>query len=285
MLYDIQIKKRILINKKIMMKRIILFGFIILFSVVNSCKKEDSEAFNFFTISDDIALGRQITGEILSNPQDFPILDENEYPEAYEHLRRMRDEILEKGNLRYAKVFDWDVFIIDENVLNAFALPGGNTFYYTGLINYLDDEASFKGVMAHEFAHCDRRHSTARLTKIYGLQILASVLLGNDPSIAAEIATSLALGLTSLSFSRANEYEADKYAVRYIYPTEHDSRGVAYFFEKMELEEGADWMIYFSTHPHPNDRIARIYEEWGELGGKEGQLFADRYLDFKNSLP
>ncbi len=267
------------------MKRIIILSLVILCALVNSCQKEDSEGFNIFTTRDDVELGRQITDEILSNPQDYPILDENQYPEAYEHLRRMRDEILEKGGLRHTELFDWDVYIIDQDILNAFALPGGNTFYYTGLIKYLDDEASFMGVMGHEFAHCDRRHSTARLTKIYGLEILVSILLGNDPSIAAEIAANLALGLTSLSFSRSDEYEADRYAVKYISQTNHDSRGVAYFFEKMELEDGQDWMVYFSTHPHPNDRIEKIYKEWEELGGKEGLLFADRYQDFKNSLP
>lgn len=266
------------------MKKALLLTFVIAISFM-SCRKDGGSSFNLFTISDDIQLGREITEEILSNPQDFPVLDEKDYPEAYEHLRRMRDYILTNGNVKHADVFDWDVYIIDEDVLNAFALPGGNTFYYTGLINYLDDEASFMGVMAHEFAHCDLRHSTARLTKMYGIQVLAAILLGNDPSLAAEIAASLAMGLTQLSFSRQDEYEADEYAVRYIYPTNHDSRGVAYFFEKMELEDGSDWMIYFSTHPHPNDRIDKIYEHWENLGGKEGEKFPDRYQDFKNSLP
>lgn len=265
------------------MKKVLLIIFSISCVLLTSCN--DDEAFNIFTIQDDIDLGREITEEILSNPDDYPVLSKDDYPEAYEHLYRMRDEILDYGGLRYADRFDWDVYIIDEDVLNAFALPGGNTFYYTGLINYLDDEASFMGVMAHEFAHCDRRHTTARLTKIYGLQVVISIVLGENPSVAAEIAANLALGATALSFSREDEYEADEYAVKYIYPTDHDSRGVAYFFEKMELEDGADWMIYFSTHPHPNDRIDKIYEHWEDLGGKEGERFDERYQAFKNSLP
>jgi beta-barrel assembly-enhancing protease len=264
------------------MKRLIYLSVVILALSFASCKKGN---INIFTLQDDIELGQQITEEILLNPDDYPILSEDDYPQAYEHLRRMRDEILENGGLRYADDFDWEVYIINQEVLNAFALPGGNTFYYTGLINYLDNEASFMGVMAHEFAHCDRRHSTERLTKIYGFQVLLSLILGNDPSLAAQIASDLALGLTALSFSRTDEYEADSYAVDYMYNTNTDSRGVAYFFEKMELEEGADWMIYFSTHPHPNDRIEKIYEYWETKGSKEGDLHEDRYQSFKNSLP
>ncbi len=264
------------------MKRILYFSIIILAISFASCKKGN---INIFTLQDDIELGRQITEEILMNPEEFPVLSEAQYPEAYQHIRRMRDEILEKGGLRYADDFDWDIYIIDQEVLNAFALPGGNTFYYTGLIKFLDDEASLMGVMAHEFAHCDRRHSTERLTKIYGFQVLLALLLGNDPSLAAQIAADLALGMTALSFSRTDEYEADRYAVEYMHNTNIDSRGVAYFFEKLELEEGADWLIYFSTHPHPNDRIEKIYEHWETLGGKEGDRNVDRYQAFKNSLP
>ncbi len=266
------------------MKKVLILNLIFVFLVLGACKK-DKGTINIFTVQDDIELGREITDEILSNPQDYPVLDENQYPEAYTHLRRMRDEILEKGGLRYKDVFDWEVYIIDEEVLNAFALPGGNTFYYTGLIKYLDNEASFMGVMAHEFAHCDRRHTTARLTKVYGLQVLLSILLGEDPSVVAEIAASLALGLTTLQFSRTDEYEADEYAVKYIYPTKHDSRGVAYFFEKMNLEKNAEWMRYFSTHPPPEDRIEKIHEHWTNLGQKEGELFDERYNEFINSLP
>lgn len=244
---------------------------------------------NIFSVDEDIQMGREITAEILANPADYPILDEAQYPEAYQHLRRIRDQVLasgkQSGELRYGDRFDWDVFIIDQDVLNAFALPGGNTFYYSGLIKYLEDEASFAGVMAHEFAHCDRRHATQRMTNIYGYQVVLSMLLGNNPTLAATIAADLALGLRALAFSREDEYEADEYAVKYIYPSELDARGVAYFFEQMELEEGSDWMIYFSTHPHPSDRIEKIYEHHQALGGKEGVRHAERYQAFKNSLP
>ncbi|MFW5687826.1 MAG: M48 family metalloprotease, partial [Bacteroidota bacterium] len=249
----------------------------------------DDGKVNIFTVEDDIQMGREITEEILANPEEYPILDEAEYPAAYQHIRRIRDNVLasgdQSGELRFKDQFDWNVYIIDQEVLNAFALPGGNTFYYTGLIKYLEDEASFAGVMAHEFAHCDRRHSTNRMTKIYGYQVVLSMILGNDPTLAAQIAADLALGLRALAFSREDEYEADEYAVKFMYPNELDSRGVAYFFEQMELEEGSDWMIYFSTHPHPDDRIEKIYEHHQALGGEEGDLHTERYQDFKNSLP
>jgi beta-barrel assembly-enhancing protease len=240
---------------------------------------------NFFTVDQDVELGRDVVAEIESNPEEYPILKESEYPEAYEHIRRIRDNILKSKELRYADRFDWDIYIINKDVLNAFALPGGTTYYYTGLIKFLDNEASLAGVMAHEIAHSDRRHSTNRLTKQYGYSTLLGIVLGNNPSLAAQIASQLALGLQTLAFSREDEFDADEYAVRYLYDTEYDSRGVAYFFEKMDTEKSADWMIYLSTHPDPGDRIKKIYEHHKNLGGAQGNKFEERYQDFKNSLP
>ena len=240
---------------------------------------------NVFSVNDDIALGEQITEEILNNPEEFPILDRNQHPEAYAYLERIRDEILSSDDIRYRDRFSWDIYIIDKDVFNAFALPGGNTFYYTGLMKFVDNEASLAGVIGHEIAHSDRRHSTNRLTKIYGFQIVASLLLGNNPNLVQQILSDLALTTTALAFSRQDEFEADEFAVRYLYPTEIDSRGVAYFFEKMDADAPPNWMVYFSTHPPSPDRIEAVHELHENLGGKPGNLFEDRYQEFLNLLP
>lgn len=245
----------------------------------------DDGKINVFSVDKDIELGEQVTQEVLNNPDEYPVLDKDQYSEVYERLEDIRDQLLASGEIRYADRFDWEIYIIDKEVLNAFAVPGGNTFYYTGLIKFLDDEASLAGVMAHEFAHADRRHSTNRMTKMYGVQTLISMALGEDPAMIEEVLGQLGGSLTGLAFSRGDEYEADKYAVRYLYETDWDSRGVAYFFEKIGPQEGAEWMKYFQTHPNPSDRIDRIYEHHESLGGKEGNTYPERYEELKNSLP
>ncbi len=241
---------------------------------------------NFFTVNQDIQFGEEVYAEILANPAAYPVLSEAAYPDAYAHLRGIRNSILESGELKYADRFDWDVYIIhDDEVLNAFAIPGGKTFYYTGLIKFLDNEASLAGVMAHEMAHADKRHSTSVMTKQYGYSVLLSVLLGNNESTAGDILQSLALGLGSLKFSRDHEYEADEAAVTYLYGTDYDARGVAYFFEKMDPEKQSAVLVYLSTHPSPVDRIEKIHERHQKLGGKEGDKFTTQYQAFKSKLP
>jgi len=249
-----------------------------------SCSKEDGGGFNIFTVDDDIAFGQSLRQEIEANPAEYPLLNESQYALAYQHLYRIRDTLLNTGLVAYDDKFSWEMKIIrNDSVVNAFAGPGGYIYFYTGLIKYLDDEAEFAGVMAHEMAHAAQRHITQQLTKIYGIQILLSIILGENPTLLAEIVAGYAAGAASLAFSRDFEYEADEYSVRYLYPTSYDARGVSDFFKK--LEGGPTIPEFLSTHPSPEHRYDKIQELWIELGSKNGEVYTNRYNDFKSSLP
>lgn len=251
-----------------------------------SCSKDDNNdtTFNIFSVSDDMAFGDQLRNEIKNNAATYPILSEADYPEAYEHVYRIRDSILEHGDLIYADKFEWKVDIIrNDTVLNAFCAPGGYICVYTGIIKFLDNEAQFAGVMGHEMAHADRRHSTDQLTKAYGIQLLLGILLGNNPNQLTEIAAGLAAGVATLAFSRTAENESDEYSVKYLYPSAYDARGVGGFFQKIDASNYPP--TFLSTHPHPDNRYQNIEQIWTGLGGQEGLWFEESYAAFKNSLP
>jgi predicted Zn-dependent protease len=263
------------------MKKIkITLIFVLFFALFGtSCDKK----LNVFSVEDDIQFGAQFDQEIMSNP-NFVILNEAQYSEAYTTINLFKNKLLATGKVDYASRFSWTVRIIkDDATVNAFAVPGGYLYFYTGLIKVLDNEAEFVGVMAHEMAHVARRHSTAQLTKHYGIDLMLSMLLGKNSNQWVTIAAQLATGLTELKFSRNDEFEADKYAVTYTYPTEWDARGVADFFEKLDSHSSTP--VFLSTHPADKDRIAAVKKEWQALGGKQGGYFEDRYTQFKNSLP
>lgn len=269
-------------NKKI---RIKIVSLVILIAFATACNKDSDESpINLFSVDDDIEFGQAMEDEIASNPQEFPVLNPSEYPEAYQHIYRIRDSILNTGEVHYKDRFEWNVHIIkNDTIINAFATPGGYLYFYTGIIKFLDNEAQFAGVMAHEMAHSDLRHSTNQLTKAYGTQILLSILLGQSSGQLTEIIASLAYGLGTLAFSRTHEYQADEYSVRYLYATSYEARGIADFFVKME--SSARPPEFLSTHPSPENRIEKITEVWQSLGGKEGQIYVDSYNAFKASLP
>ena len=264
------------------MKRIIKVAplFIVLVLFFANCKKD--EPVNIFTVEDDITLGKQLKEEIANDPTTYPLISETEYPQAYEHLRRIRDTILASGKVAHKDEFTWECHLIDQDVLNAFCAPGGYIYVYSGLIKYLDNEAQFAGVLGHEMAHAARRHSTSQLTKAYGLSVLLSVIVGNDPGTLAQITASLLV----LAFSRSHENDADAYSVVYLNPSHYDSRGVAGFFEKLHAGDSSGISVPFlSTHPSDASRIENITKKWTELGSISGEWDSLSYQSFKNSLP
>jgi len=263
----------------------ILLSVILVFFVISSCNKDSDESpINLFSVEDDIEFGKSVEAEIAANPQDYPVLDQAAYPEAYQHIYRIRDSILNTGLLHYEDQFEWKVYIIhDDTMLNAFATPGGYMYFYTGIIKFLENESQFAGVMAHEMSHADLRHSTSMLTAAYGVQILLSIVLGQANSQLADIVANLAYGLGQLAYSREFEYQADEHAVEYLYQTSYDARGIAGFFTM--LDDAPHPPQFLSTHPSPENRIEKIMETWETLGGKEGNEYVDSYNAFKATLP
>lgn len=224
---------------------------------------DTSSGLNLFTIEDDMELGAQVHAEILADPATYPLLDEGQYPDAYNELYRMRDGVLASEDILYRDDFEWNVYIIDDDeVLNAFAAPGGYIYVYTGLMRYLLVEDHFVGVLGHEIAHADERHSTQQLTKLYGISTLLGMLLGDDPGLIAEVASAL----LSLSFSRADEAEADEDSVYYLCESLWAANGTAGFFAQVTAEGGVEVPEFLSTHPSSDSRVEDINALAKELG-------------------
>lgn len=279
------------------MKRIlrIVVSTIITISILISCKKDERQdsGWNVFPISYDNVLGKDMKLQITSGKAEMKILDQAKYQKAYEHLNRIKQNILNTGLVAYDNDFPWEVYIIeDDSTLNAFATPGGYLYFYTGIIKFFDNEAQFAGVMAHEIAHAANRHATKQMTETYSVAIVANIatalLSGSDTSSSKTVdyVKNLGLGLTSLAFSRDDEYSSDEHAVEYLYKTDYNPSSLADFFTKLESAGmTTKTPAFLSTHPNPGDRVDKINEKWQKLGGKTGELFIERYADFKSSLP
>ncbi|MCL2131903.1 MAG: M48 family metalloprotease [Lentimicrobiaceae bacterium] len=261
------------------MKRIVFL--VVVAAAIVSCDKENKTV-NIFSVQDDIDFGREFDQQIRSSGE-FNVVNEKQHQEAYRILNQYKDKLLATGKVKYADKFEWKVCIIDDATVNAFAVPGGYLYFYTGLIKVLDNEAEFVGVMAHEMGHVACRHSTKQLTKAYGVDIMLSMLLGKNQNQWVQIASELTSGLASLKFSRDDEYEADRCAVEYTYPTDWDARGVADFFSRMESQTTVP--VFLSTHPSDEQRIKKVNEEWEKLGKKQGEYFVESYNKFKAALP
>ncbi|MGH1339199.1 MAG: M48 family metalloprotease [Aureispira sp.] len=246
---------------------------------------------NVFTVQQDKDLGAQLAQEIASNPTEYPLLDEAQYPLVYTYMRAMRDEILNSPEVKFKDEFTWELKIIqDDNTLNAFAAPGGYIYIYTGLIKYLDKVDHLAGVLAHEIAHADQRHSTSQMTKQYGLEMLVAIASRN--ATAAQLGQ-VASGLTQLGFSRADETDADAHSVDYLESSKYACNGAAGFFEKLIAQgQSGGTPAFLSTHPNPDNRVDKINEGADDAGCSKGP--ANYYHDngdngaydaMRNTLP
>ncbi|MFT4834925.1 MAG: putative Zn-dependent protease [Marinoscillum sp.] len=240
-----------------------------------------------FSIQNDKDLGAQVAVEIASDTS-FNILSPVEYSEAYDYLNDMKNNILNSGNVTYKDEFAWELHIIDDDVLNAFATPGGYMYVYTGLIKYLETADDLAGVIGHEIAHADKRHSSKQLQRNQGIQALLAIALGNDPSQLTQVVGQIAGTGAVLKFGRDAEAEADDFSVVYLSGTNYACNGAASFFQKL-LDEGqaGGTPAFLSTHPSPDNRVEDINAKADSEGCSTTaiQETGFTYQDFQNSLP
>ncbi len=154
--------------------------------------------------------------------------------------------------------------IVSDKDLNAFALPGGYIYINSGLMeSTTDDELAC--VLAHEIGHIAARHSVKKLQAILGYQIVMSIVLGNSDQKVVAQAIGITFNLTSLGYSRKDEFLADKLAVKYARRSGFNPKGMVTFFAKLKKEvskQGPDFnLIFLSSHPPINERIKEVEKE------------------------
>lgn len=261
----------------------IIFVAFMSFSLFTGCKQTSKPGggFNLFSKQQDAELGLQVRNEIESDATQFPILNEATNKEAYQIIRAITNEILNSGKVYHRNDFAWEVKIIDDDqTLNAFCTPGGYIYVYTGLIKFLDKEDELAGVMGHEIAHADQRHSTRQMTKMYGVSTLVAILAGDKENLAQ-----ITAGLINLKFSRGHETEADNYSVEYLGGTKYNCAGAAGFFEKITAAGGGTPPEFLSTHPSPDNRVANIKAKASGKGCKMTDVSnQSRYQRLKSIL-
>ncbi|RNI27608.1 peptidase M48 [Rufibacter immobilis] len=245
-----------------------------------------------FSIQDDLQLGQQVAQQVDSSYRaKGQLLDRNssnpKIRAAYAHLDKIVARILESGEVSYRDEFPWDVKIInDPGNLNAFATPGGHIYVFTGLIQYLDSEDQLAGVLGHEIAHADQRHSIKQMQKQYGISFVTRLVLGENAGELERVASQIGGQLAGLKFSRDYEREADEYSVLYLGATNYYAcDGAAGFFQKMQtLEKNGNPPEFISTHPAPGNRIQDIQAHARQRGCKTVGADNSEYQEFKRNL-
>jgi predicted Zn-dependent protease len=211
-----------------------------------------------YSLEHDIAIGKQLSQEVEKSAK---FIDD---PVVIEYVNRVGQNLVRNSD---AKV-PFTIKVIDSDVVNAFALPGGFFYVNSGLILHADEESELAGVMAHEIAHVCARHGTRQESKSTLVQLASIPAMIFIPYSWAGYAIyqgmNFAIPLTFLKFSRADEAEADYLGLQYMYKAGYDPNSFVSFFEKVQADEkkqpGTIPKV-FSTHPPTPDRIEAIQKE------------------------
>jgi len=182
---------------------------------------------------------------------------------------------------------DYQFRVVDSDIINAFAVPGGYVYFTRGIMAHFNNEAEFAGVLGHEIGHIAARHSVAqqRNAMLGQLGLIAGIIIAPDLAQFAQTA-SQGLGLLMLKFGRDAERESDRLGVEYSSKIGYDAHEMAGFFETLQRkqdESGAGELPGFlSTHPNPGDRnrtVNKLATEWQQkLNTKDLAVNRNSYL-------
>lgn len=217
--------------------------------------------FNLFSVEQDVEIGRQSAAQA---EQQLPLLRDSSAQGFIERVGRRLAEATPGPK------FPYTFQIVNASDINAFALPGGPTYVTRGLVETVRNEGELAGVMAHEIAHVALRHGTNQVSKAYlaqaGIGILGGLLGGGGGSTSQIIQAVGGLGLNALflKFSRTAETQADVLGTQIMARAGYDPEAMATMFQMLRAKEGREpgkVAEFFSNHPNPANREARVRQE------------------------
>lgn len=211
---------------------------------------------NLYSLTKEQALGKELSLEVESSSK---LLSD---PVITEYINRLGQQIVRNSDAQVP----FTIKVVDNDEVNAFALPGGFFYVNSGLIMAADSEAELAGVMAHEIAHVAARHATKNATKgeIWNIASIPLIFVGGPAGYAVRQVAGLAVPMSFLKFSRDAEREADLLGIEYQYATGYDPAAFIQFFEKIKLQDKKKSNFLakaFQTHPMTEDRIKRAQQE------------------------
>ncbi len=244
----------------------------------------------------ELQLGKQADQEI---SEHYGVYEDKELDTYISDLGQL---LVEHSHMRSEDVHErfreteFEFRVLDSEVVNAFALPGGYNYVTRGMLAHMENEAQLAMVLGHEIAHVAARHASQRAARqqagqiiLIGGAVAGQELLGLPGQDLLELG-SAAAQLLFLSYSRSNESEADRLGVEYAAKAGYRAaEGSGFFVTMQRLTERAGGGLpnILSSHPDPGDREQKIIEmaaEWEEEGYAQEDVGRDRLLDHLDGI-
>lgn len=275
-------------SRHVTMRRWFLAAWILLSPLAAGCSRNPATGkleLSLIPTDQEISMGLAAAPEF---EQEFGGKVPNDRLQAY--VRTVGQAVAEVSE----RPMPYEFVLVRSDIPNAFALPGGKIFITAGLMSRFTNERQLAGVLAHEVGHVSGKHSVHAMQRQMGADVLAKIagyVAGPDKAQVAEKATKLASAMGSLHYTRGEEHESDKLAVRYLPKAGYNPWGMVEVLQVLyELSESEPGFLgqMMRTHPLTSDRIDRTRQitqsSHPSYSADAVDPHAQRFLDMRKLL-
>lgn len=238
------------------------------------------------SVQQEVEIGNQAVAEI---NQTMPIVQDAGVQANLDGLVAPLRRVITRQDL------PWSFRVVNSDQINAFAVPGGHIYVFSGLIKQAGNYDEFMGVVAHEMGHVELRHSAEQMGQASAANTgvgLLYALLGRQPSGAESVALNVAAGAAFAKFSRDDEREADSVAVGYLTRSGVNPRGITDMFQELQqVQQSQPSKVeqWFSSHPMTGERIENVNRIIATTPGAQaalrtGKVHNSLYAEFKRRV-
>jgi predicted Zn-dependent protease len=243
---------------------------------VVGCAAFQNIPLNLLSTEQEIALGEQVSAEVEKGEK---LLDNVQIQAYVSEIGQRLAAVSPRRDVQYTfKVID------APDKVNAFALPGGFMYVYTGLMRTLENEAELAGVMAHEIGHVAGRHHGESMTRQFGYNFIMSIILGEDANALAQLGSELLGAAGAMYYSRDNEREADQLGMSFLFEAGYKPEAMLTLMGKLSAEDGERGggrsLAIFASHPPTEERAQRLralVEQYPKEVRDGRPLYTERY--------
>lgn len=212
--------------------------------------------FIFISTSEEISLGNSIHQQLT---KQFRITD---HTATVERIRRIGQHLAQVSDRRD---YQYHFFLVEKDEMNAFTVPGGRIYIFSGLVDKLTTDDHIASVLAHEIGHCAARHTVKKFQAALGYNLISSIVLGKVGGNAQQIASmssNMIMNIVFSAYGRQDEYEADRLGIKYLQLAGYDAKASIETLEILQRESKGDGApLVLRSHPHLPDRIDAAKKE------------------------
>ena len=257
------------------MRTILQFAFLLTAAACAVNPATGRREFSLISEREEIQMGREADQDISAS---LGLVDDPELQAYVSNLGMQLAAVSERPRL------PWSFKVVDDPIVNAFALPGGFIYVTRGILSHFDSEAELAGVLGHEIGHVTAKHSVSQMSR----QQLQQIGLGVGMAVSQSVrdyggVAAAGLQILNLNYSRGDESQSDELGLRYISRRQYDPDAMIGVFQMLGQVGGGgegripEWQL---THPLPENREADMRKLIAETGvARTGAVNRDVFLD------